>query len=71
MEKYLIIAFLAMGGLFCVLASIYNWDFFFNNRRARFFVSLIGRKGARIFYAILGLVLIVISIRGFFMPDFI
>ena len=45
-------------GLLSVAASYFNWDWYFNNYRARFFVKTIGRKGARIFYMVLGLFLV-------------
>ena len=45
------------AGAFSILASIFNWDFFFENRKARIFVNLFGRKGSRIFYSVLGLLL--------------
>lgn len=50
-----------VGGLFCVLACLFDWDFFFENRKARLFVSLFGRQGARVFYTIFGLGLFVLS----------
>ena len=31
-----------------------RWDWFFNSRKARFWVNMIGRGGARVFYAGLG-----------------
>jgi len=37
----------------CV-ASIANWDFFFESRKAQFIVKFMGRNGARIFYGLLG-----------------
>ena len=45
-------------GLLSVAASYFNWDWYFNNYRARFLVKTIGRKGARIFYMVLGLFLV-------------
>jgi hypothetical protein len=48
-------------GLFCLLSSLKNWDFFFNNYKMRFLISIFGRRGVRIFYAILGTAL---SISG-------
>ncbi|MBI3134314.1 MAG: hypothetical protein HYZ14_06510 [Bacteroidetes bacterium] len=42
------------GGIFVILASTYNWNFFFENRKARIFLALFGRTGARIFYIIVG-----------------
>jgi small neutral amino acid transporter SnatA (MarC family) len=45
------------GGAFSILASILNLNFFFESRKAQFFVRILGRNGARIFYSVLGLVL--------------
>ena len=45
-------------GLLSVAASYFNWDWYFNNYRARFLVKIIGRRGARIFYTVLGLFLV-------------
>jgi small neutral amino acid transporter SnatA (MarC family) len=57
------ILFLSFGaGLFCIVASAFNWEFFFQNKRAQFFVKLFGRTGARIFYALLGLFLLYVGV---------
>ncbi len=55
-------------GLFTLLASALNWDFYFDSRKAKYIVKFFGRKGARIFYAIVGLLLLGIgsaSLLGF------
>jgi len=49
--------FFSAAGAFCILASILNWNFFFNNARATPFVKFLGRTGARVFYVLLGLFL--------------
>ncbi len=49
-------------GVITLLGSIFDWDFYFESRKARFFVDIFGRKGARIFYGILGTALIVLGI---------
>lgn len=49
-------------GLFSVLAGVSNWDFFFNSRKARLWIRLFGRGGARIFYILLGVLIIVLGI---------
>lgn len=46
------------GGLFCVLAAALDWDWFMNHPKARFFVNTFGRNGARVFYVLLGCLLI-------------
>jgi small neutral amino acid transporter SnatA (MarC family) len=60
-DKVCIVIIGIFGGLFCIIASIYNWNFFFNNHKARFFVNIIGLTGARVFYIILGLILMLLG----------
>jgi hypothetical protein len=45
---------LVPAGIFAVLGGLMDWNFFMSNRRARKFVWLFGRGGARFFYGILG-----------------
>ena len=45
--------FIAIG-LFAICGAGYNWDWFMNHRKARFFVAVFTRTGARIFYMLLG-----------------
>ena len=50
-----ILFYLMIGvGLLSIVASITNWEWFFKQRRAQMMVRLMGRNGARIFYALLG-----------------
>ncbi len=63
MTESIIISILLIGvGLFSTIASFTNWDYFFNHRKAKFFISLFGRTGTRIFYAILGIGLFVFGV---------
>lgn len=48
-------------GVFVIAAAVLDWDWFFNNWRARFFVKLLGRDGARLFYAALGVLMFVLA----------
>jgi small neutral amino acid transporter SnatA (MarC family) len=57
-ENTWIAIFICLAGCFSLLGSIFNWGFFFESRKAELFLKLLGRKGARIFYALLGMVLI-------------
>ncbi len=41
-------------GVFSIIASIINWDAFFNSSKAGIFLKLFGRNGSRIFYFLLG-----------------
>jgi Immunity protein 17 len=59
----LLVALLCIGaGAFCLAASSQNWDWFFNNWRARIVSSIFGRGGARIFYGMLGGFLVVLGL---------
>jgi hypothetical protein len=49
-------------GLFSILGGILNWNWFMNNSRARFFVNILGRNGARIFYIGLGIFLVAFGV---------
>jgi hypothetical protein len=42
-------------GIYCILAAGFNWNWFFKNSRASGVTSFFQRNGARIFYALLGL----------------
>jgi hypothetical protein len=44
---------IAIGG-FVVCGAVLDWNWFFKNSRARPVVFWLGRRGARVFYAILG-----------------
>ncbi len=53
--------FFIIAGLFALCAGLFNWDFFLNARKARAFVSLLGRNGARVFYGLLGATMVVLG----------
>lgn len=46
------------AGAFTIVGAVMDWNWFMNSRRARFFVAIFGRMGARIFYILLGLFII-------------
>ncbi len=58
MEIFVLIFGILAGG-FCIAAAIFDWNFFFNARKAAPIVKIFGRNGARIFYGIMGLLFIV------------
>ncbi len=47
-----------LAGIFCIVAAALDWDWFMHNYRARLIVNIFGHDGARVFYVILGIVLI-------------
>lgn len=60
-QIFVSILFLCIG-TFSLTAAIMNWNWFFESVNASIFLRWFGRKGARFFYAILGIIVIVISI---------
>ena len=60
MIAYVLIA----AGLFSVVSALFDWDWFMNSRRARFIVRMMGRNGARIFYTLLGLGIMIFGALG-------
>ena len=52
------------AGAFSTTGAICNWEWFMNARKARFLVKMLSRNGARIFYGILGLGLVVLGALG-------
>ncbi len=53
---------LVLGGLFAIAGGLFDWEWFMTNRKAWVFVKLLGRNGARIFYCILGFVVVVLGV---------
>lgn len=53
---------LILAGLFSLAGAVFDWEWFMNSRRARFFTGIFGRDGARIFYGGLGLVIVLAGI---------
>jgi len=48
------LVFIAIG-LFSVAGAYFNWNWYMNNYRALFMIRLLGRGGARGFYAVVGI----------------
>lgn len=54
--------FLVAFGGFALCGAGFNWDWFMMHRKARFMTAILTRTGARIFYALLGIALIVFGV---------
>jgi hypothetical protein len=52
---------LVLAGVFTVIGAICNWDFFMNSFKSRFWVKLLGRNKARIFYGIVGTGIVILG----------
>jgi hypothetical protein len=66
MTRTLVIILCLVGGASSILAAIMDCDWFMNDRRARPLVSLLRRKGARIFYIGLGVIIILLCLNIIF-----
>lgn len=53
--------FALAAGLFTLVSAILDWNWFFESQKAKFFVDLFGRNGARLFYGVLGIFIVVLS----------
>lgn len=49
-------------GVFGICGAAFDWEWFMNHRKARFFVGLFGRSGTRIFYGVLGAALVAMGV---------
>ena len=66
MSKYLIQIIFALAGITSVFAAAFYWDWFFNSSNAGPIVNNVGRRRARLFYGVLGLILIATAVFFFF-----
>ena len=62
---YLIQGIFVLVGLLAILASWFNWNWFFKAQNTQSLVKNVGRKQARLFYAVLGLLMISTAIYFF------
>lgn len=62
MSQYIIQGIFALTGLISLLASLLDWDWFFTTRNTQFIVQNVGRRQARLFYGILGVILIATAV---------
>ena len=53
---------LVAAGAFAICGGIFDWEWFMNSRRAWLVVTIFGRGGARIFYAALGALFVLMGL---------
>ncbi len=66
LSEYFVLAIFIFAGFFALISSILNFNWYFNSRKAATVVSWLGRTGARFFYGILGIILIICGIMFYF-----
>lgn len=59
--QYFVQGIFAVAGIVAILAAALNWDWFFNAQNAQLIVRNVGRKRARLFYGVLGIILLGMS----------
>ncbi|WP_077153202.1 immunity 17 family protein [Bacteroides bouchesdurhonensis] len=56
--QYIVQGIFALAGITSLLAALFNWNWFFTTRNAQSIVRNVGHNRARLFYGVLGIVLI-------------
>lgn len=65
MAHYFVQGLFVVAGLVSLLASVFNWNWFFTAQNAQLIVRNVGRSRARLFYGILGSVMISMAVFFF------
>ena len=65
MSQYIVQGIFAVAGSVALLAALFDWEWFFTARNAQFIVQNVGRRQARRFYGLLGIILIAMSLFFF------
>jgi len=65
MSQYIIQGIFAVAGIVSLLAALLDWDWFFTAQNSQLIVKNVGRKRARLFYGVLGFILISTSVFFF------
>lgn len=64
--QYFVQGLFAAAGIVAILAALLNWDWFFKARNAQLIVQNVGRQRARLFYGVLGGILMGMAVFFFF-----
>ncbi|KAA6300096.1 MAG: hypothetical protein EZS26_003760 [Candidatus Ordinivivax streblomastigis] len=60
--QYIVQGIFITAGLIALFASVFDWNWFFNAQNTKFIVEHAGRTRARVFYGVLGVLLIGMAI---------
>lgn len=63
--QYIVQGIFVLAGITSLMAAVFNWEWFFTTRNAQSIVRNVGRGRARLFYAVLGCILIGMGIFFF------
>lgn len=56
--QYIVQGIFVLAGITSLLAALLNWDWFFTAHNAKVIIRNVGRKRARLFYGVLGIIMI-------------
>ena len=56
MSQYIVQGIFVVAGIISLLAAVFDWEWFFTARNTQFAVKSVGRKRARLFYGVLGII---------------
>mgnify|MGYP002660982637 FL=1 len=65
MSQYIVQGIFVVAGIISLLAAVFDWEWFFTARNTQFAVNSVGRKRARLFYGVLVIILIGMSVFFF------
>lgn len=54
--------FFIAAGIFSILGAVLKWPFFMRSGKARGLAKLVGETGTRIFYIIIGIILVILGV---------
>ena len=60
-QDIFVAAIAAILGLLALVSAVFNWDFSFRLRTAQWIETKQGRGGARLFYAVVGAILVAMA----------
>lgn len=66
---YFVQGLFLLAGIVAILASLLNWNWFFNARNAQLIVRNVGRPRARLFYGVLGLIMVGMAVYFYFQVE--
>lgn len=63
--QYIVQGIFALAGITSLLAALLNWDWFFATRNAQSIVRNVGRNRTRLFYGVLGVIILGMAVFFF------
>lgn len=63
--QYIVQGIFALAGITSLLAALLNWDWFFATRNAQSIVRNVGRNRTRLFYGVLGMIILGMAVFFF------